>query len=347
MLFLCTMKLVYAQTDFQPGFVVTNSFDTLYGEIDYRSDQLMGAVCKFRKPGGKEATEYKPGDIHGYRFIDSKHYITKEVDNQLVFLEFLINGEVDIYYLRNDEGDHYFIDKEGVRLSKIPYEEGIVYQDGKHGLYKSTKHINLINAYMGDAPGLYNRILEIGKPDHQNLIELAQDYHNIVCSTYSCIVYEKKIPRISLSIEPVIGFTKYKDLSDAVVEFGAILYIWAPRTSERLYFKTGLLYHRLTEAPESPTVYKIPLQIQYLYPGKKLQPNVSLGMNYFTLNAEGFKDYSHTITLNGGVNYKIHNGFGLSLHFNSDYTPFSYTTEKDAKFGLVSYSALVGVLIAL
>ncbi|HLO90715.1 MAG TPA: hypothetical protein VK172_06060 [Lentimicrobium sp.] len=48
-----------------------------------------------------------------------------------VFLEILIKGKISIYYLRDLEGDHYFIEKEGQPLINLPYKEGIITRNGK------------------------------------------------------------------------------------------------------------------------------------------------------------------------------------------------------------------------
>lgn len=104
------------------GYVITNPGDTLFGEIDYRGDLLMGKLCRFKDNNGEEQ-EFLPAGIQGYRFIDSKYYISLEVNGRNVFLEYLINGKVSIYYLRDDAGDHYYIDKEGEVMKEIPYNE--------------------------------------------------------------------------------------------------------------------------------------------------------------------------------------------------------------------------------
>ncbi len=134
--------VLHAQRDFRPGYIIKNSGDTLYGKIDYRNDLLMSSVCTF-KANDNTINEFLPKDILAYRLIDSKYYISREVNGKSVFLEYLIKGKVNIYYLRDDTGDHYFLDKEGVKLTEIPYEEGIKYIDNKEVFFKSTRYIEL------------------------------------------------------------------------------------------------------------------------------------------------------------------------------------------------------------
>ena len=64
----------------------------------------------------------------------------------------MIKGKINVYYMRDEIGDHYYLDKENVKLIEIPYEEGIKYVDDKQVFYESTRHIGLLNFYMQDAP---------------------------------------------------------------------------------------------------------------------------------------------------------------------------------------------------
>ena len=111
-----------AQNDFRPGYIIINTGDTLYGEIDYRGDLLMSSICKF-KSIDTAINKYSPNDIIAFRFIDSKLYISKKVKSRRIFLEYLIKGNISIYYMRDKNGDHYFMDKEGENLTEIPYKE--------------------------------------------------------------------------------------------------------------------------------------------------------------------------------------------------------------------------------
>src|SRR5690606_8936442 len=65
---LClSAHMASAQADFRPGYVIKAPGDTLYGEIDYRGDLLMGSVCRFRNEH-KETKDYTPHDIFAFRF---------------------------------------------------------------------------------------------------------------------------------------------------------------------------------------------------------------------------------------------------------------------------------------
>ncbi|NMM50839.1 hypothetical protein [Marinigracilibium pacificum] len=340
---LFSIGILNAQTDFKPGYIILNSGDTLHGEIDYRGDLLMSSVCKF-KTNGNSISTYDPSDIAAFRFINSKYYISKEINSRKVFLEFLIKGEVNIYYMRDDDGDHYFIEKEGIKLSEIPYEEKIMYVDGKKVLYESTTHKGLLFYFMRDVPEFNSRIQTIEKPEHHSLIRLAEDYHNAVCEDRKCIIYEKKLPIIKISLAPFMGVTKYRRNNNYINEYGAIVSFWSPRASEKLFFKTGLIHHQFSTEGEDISIYKIPLQIQYIFRAHRLQPNLSAGVNFLNVKLNDYKEIRHTLSLNAGLDYKLFKRTHLSSSFNTDYTPLSRVAmDETLEFGLISYSLTFGL----
>jgi hypothetical protein len=279
---LTLTSILNAQTDFRPGYVIDHSGDTLFGEIDYRGDLLMSSICRF-KSADNQINEYSPGDITAFRFIDSKYYVSREIDLKKVFLEYLIKGQVNIYYMRDEKGDHYFIDKDSLTLSEIPYEEGIKYIDKKPFHYETTKHIGFLNYYMQDAQGFQSRIEKIKKPKHDNLIKLAEDYHNSVCKDEKCIVYEKRQPIVKVNLETLAGVVKFENIEGLTDRFyfqsGIIMHFWMPRTNEKIYVKTGVLYSQPEQNGEKKQHMKFLTHIGYLAPNTYLiRPSLSMGL---------------------------------------------------------------------
>ncbi len=318
-LFVLSASTLYAQTDFRPGYVITNSYDTIYGQIDYRGDKLMGQICKF-KPTGNNITEYSPKDIVAYRFIDSKYFISKEVAGKVMFLEFLIKGQVNIYYLRDKGGNHYYIDKGDMSIAEIPYDEKIITIDDKTLLSKSKKHIGILSYYMQDAPEIQTQIAKIKEPDHNNLIKVAENYHHEVCKDgEDCIIFEKKQPIIKVSVDLTAGFVAYRDLNQSF-QSGVLLNLWIPRINEKIYFRTGFLYSKIeddeTDNLRTPTwsVYKIPVMLEYMYSKFAIKPKVAYGMNFYYINS-GF----NTISFMGGTNIKLNKSISCLLEYHADF----------------------------
>jgi hypothetical protein len=332
---------IQAQPNFKFGYIIKPDGDTTYGDIDYRGDLMMGEVCRFKPKGQAEIIKYSPNDIIAFRFIDSKYYISHEVKGKKIFLEFLIKGRVNIYYVRDSNGDHYYIEKEGMRMTEIPYEEGVRYKDDVAYQYESKKHIGILNIYMKDAPGFQSRIADIKKPQHDNLIKLAEDYHNKVCEGDKCIIFEKKLPAFKVDFEITGGIIEYSNPNIEKRKYfqsGVLAYIWMPRTNENLFFRTGVLYVKIKLDGENRVFYKVPLQLEYVYPTGKIKPKAAIGIN---INNPLF----HSISFAGGVNMKLIGAIKFSLNCDFEFLPQQYVGYIPGKF--LSYSILAGIYFTL
>ena len=339
---LFTAELANAQTDFRSGYVINLNKDTLIGEIDYRGDILMGEVCRFRVNETGKEVKYSPSDIIAYRFNEGKYFVSKELNGKNIFLEFLIKGQINIYYHRDVTGDHYFLEKEGTKIIELPYEEGVKYENDVPYFYSSTQHIGILNYYMQDAPEFQSRIYKMGKPEHYTLIKLAEDYHHKVCKDGECIIYEKKIPLLIFNIEIIGGIVKYQNTDynndKNYFQAGILMHACMQRLNEKLYIRTGILYSTLEANNVKEAVYKIPFQIEYIYPKGIVRPSVALGINLYS-------QFNQSVALTGGVSVKVDNSLYLRLNYDIDFIP----NEKFALFpeSILSQSILAGFLIKL
>ncbi|MDH5597548.1 MAG: hypothetical protein OEY34_00400 [Cyclobacteriaceae bacterium] len=346
--FIFTSGLLYGQKDFQPGYIIKDSGDTLYGLIDYRNDVLMNSVCKF-KDSENTITEYTPHEINSFRIIESSYYTSREVNGRRYFLEYLIKGKVNIYYMKDEYGNHFYIDKEGEILSEIPYEEGTKYIGGKEVFYKSKKHFGVLGYYMNDATGMQSRIQSIEKPGYKNLISLAKYYHNALCQSDQCIEYEKISSSFSLLFEPswsTIKYTGNQDLNNesGSFDFGGNFYLWSLGNLKNTYIKTGFFFYNLPDSING-NYFRIPLQLQYIYSASKIEPKIAFGFDLFSsrYNKENVLYLLGAIDI--GVGYRLTNSISLNCTFGMDYTPLlqALILKPDA-FRTISYSFDVGLI---
>lgn len=335
------------QTDFRPGYVFIANGDSLIGEIDYRDDIHMSEICRFRSGDNENEIKYTPDDIIGFRFMEGKYFVSKEVKGRKVFLEFLIRAKVSVFFMRDNKGDHYYLEKESLGLTELPYEEGEIVQDSKVYFNKPTKYIGVLNYYMQDAPDFQSRIYSMGSPEHENLIRLARDYNQKVSKDAEYIVYEKKIPYFKVSVEPFIRLgkynSKYTDFG-SVLEYGSDIYLWMPRASEKLYFKTGLIFAQA----DSGNFFKVPLQLQYLYPSKHFRPRATIGVDvYFGHEPDKFA-IGYLPQFGIGFIYKVYKKVYFSADMNLEYTPFIINVSSaNGSFDIISRSVNFGFYIDL
>ena len=328
-LLLIFSKITNAQTDFRAGYIITNYNDTLYGEIDYRSDILMGKVCRLKL--NDNIIKYSPFEIAAYRFIsDGKYFVSKEVDGDYLFLEFLIKGQLNIYYYRDDkQNDHYYIEKADLPLSELTYEESKVYLDDKQFLHQSTKHIGLLYYYMQDAPELHSQIKNNKKPERNQLLKLAKNYHYAICQDgEDCIVFEKK-KSLEFVLYMVGGAIDFGFDNNVYFNGGTILIIGMPSISEKLFFRTGVMYvHNAYEKREivgshyeykKYSGWKIPLMFEYKYPKSAVRPKAAYGIGlsfykyYYTYGE--FLSNCYMV----GLDINVYKSFNISLEYNIDF----------------------------
>lgn len=329
-LMLLFFVVASAQSNYKEGYVITLQGDTLWGEIDYRGNHTMRNICRFKQ--NDNITEFSPNDIAAYRFTDSKYFVSREIDGKKHFLEFLIKGELNLYTL----GDLYYIETEDKPLVLLPYEKGKTYKkDGKEYFVKPTQLKGRLTYYTQDAPQLKSKIEKIQEPTPQNLIKIAKEYHDIVCTTgEECIVFEKKLPPVRVKTEIIAQGYKPSGYNGIVAYYGALLHIWMPRQSEKLYFKTGFI----TGEFETERLYRVPLQFEYVfYPKWKMRPFVAGGGNIHFNKYNGFMPVAYA----AGLLYTTRNNkFSASFYYELETEPLVFFIPS---FNLMGHSLSLGV----
>jgi hypothetical protein len=204
---------VIAQTNYIPGYIVTLEGDSIKGMVDSRGAIRNANKCSYKKDSDSERTEYLPGEIKAYGFVDGKYYVSKVIlfkqDTVTVFLEYLINGIVDVYFFRDMEDNHYYIEKEDMKLTVLDDKDKIVEIEGKKFLKKNNQYIGVLKYVFNESPEIQKKTESLSL-NHNNLIKIAKDYHGYVCEGEECIVYEKKKHKVKFGIAPIIGIDFHK-----------------------------------------------------------------------------------------------------------------------------------------
>ncbi len=127
-----------AQTNFQPGYVVTPAGDTLRGEVDARGAQRNARLARFRPSASQPITDYEPQQLRGYGFVGDRVYQVDTVPlstctappaysgampdttRHLVFLEVIVGGAASLLYLRDERSnDHYYLSTTGHKTQEL------------------------------------------------------------------------------------------------------------------------------------------------------------------------------------------------------------------------------------
>lgn len=350
---LCPVK-VSAEVPDNIGYIITLGNDTVKGYI-INANINQFTQCEFRKDMHEPIIKYKPGEIKAYRFLNNgKFFISQQIlkNNQMqtYFLEYLIKGRANIYFMR-DNTDHYFMQKDGdilFELSEPPVltkdDEGVMY-------YKPQKFTGKIKYILSDCPEIYAKI-DNTKLNPTDLINLAKDYHNRVCDSARCIIFERKISAIKIRKGFFVGISNnelyfntknYTDrrnnfLTGVKLEFENLFFSY-----ERVFVETGLIYQHFStynfttdlyryngvvyssdsrrDIDINASVLKIPLAVNYLFGLGKIRPYIGCGVtNTFYLSQSkelyitDFTDYfGNTIPV---YHLGIAGSIGIRYHLN-------------------------------
>ena len=329
------VQATLGQKGYYPGYIVTNDFDTITGLIYQKPNAINSKTCTFIKEKNGSPQVFKPEDLHSYKIENSKYYVSREVPidsvNQIVFLEYLVDGIVDLYYLKDQTKEYYFIEKDN-RMIPLSNEGKTVtiMEKGVTGDYHERKYYQYSNQYkrmllylFQDSPFAQKEIPRTNF-EYKSLINLTTDYHNDVCDSYDCVDYTKST-RQNIFIEPFfgiidswMGLEKSSDYAHNFKPYMGVNLRFKPfKGFSRWNFITGLnystndfdeyfdntlkstryvtywtVYHIVTKY----TVLRIPLTAEYSLTRSRLQPFISLGLNNVLLLNKDFGVYENDKT---------------------------------------------------
>jgi hypothetical protein len=248
-------SLSLAQFGWLPGFIITQSGDTIRGFIENRETRSLVRVCHFRESEEAQPQIFSPTDILGYRFSEGRYFVSRQVDDlgsgNPVFLEFLVEGEVSFFHYF-DSGSRYFIMKNGIFSELKSTTEMIVHNDRKYG-FERKEYKGMLSYFLQDAD--MRKEIDRSELTPMSLINLAITYQAHVCPDEDCIVYEKRLNPVKIIPGFHTGFTSNK------ISFGGrvnssystsfnvgfrLRFENVITWNENILFETGLNIHRFT-----------------------------------------------------------------------------------------------------
>lgn len=319
---ISSMAEVFSQADFRNGYVVKNNNDTLHGLLDYKGNKANAKKCIFKADAHAEKQEFAPEDIKAYRFIDSKYYISRSIkardQEELVFLEFLINGTVDIFYYRDElSGEHYLIENSDGQLFELKNEEKELIVRDVITVRESKEYIGVLKYTFKESPVISKQVENMSL-NHKSLIDITHAYHNEVCINEECIIYEKKLPGHKVKFGLLLGVnvisfspseaddmpktdSYFKDVDFGTVyhpSIGFFLKANMPFINEKLFFQYEVAFSYVTlysyneyvdmgnnllhtnEISSSEVVFNNNILFRYEFPNGKVRPTIHVGGFY-------------------------------------------------------------------
>ena len=357
----------YGQTGYKPGYIITNDFDTLKGVIKLKSNYLNSRSCDFMDGSNQNPKNYSPSEIRGYRIENSKYYVSKDItidsSKQKVFLEYLVAGIVDLYYLRELQKEYYFFEKDG-QLTPLSNDGSVitVKAKGYSGEYESNYYKNsnqykrVLTYFFQDSPAVSSKIQNT-RFDYKSLINITVDYHNAVCFDKKCIDFTKSTKQSIFfetylgMIDSRMGLYTSKDYATQINLYGGFQLRFKPfKRFSRWNFLTGMNFSTNSYLGEfNNTLYttdyiktyrihtqysilRIPLTFDYTIGQGRLQTFLSFSYNnIFLINPsykinriDGGKNYDETSYFRK-YEFGLSPGLGLKLKLGNN----SYIFEKN------------------
>lgn len=215
---ICATMAV-AQQNQREGYVITLEGDTLRGMIDFRTSAMNTKRCVFKQDGTTEFKTYLPGEIDSYRFTQNGiYYVSKNVlkdDNtrEMVFAEYVIRGNMNLYQIGFDE--MLLVDEDGNEAAFSVAKA------------RSAQSKEEFNEEMGDAWRMLSKSEKAGTMlmkcviTRDNTKKSVMTYIDDVCADGQCEVFEyqaKSTPKEDRMVHPwvKVGFkaTQYKFYND-------------------------------------------------------------------------------------------------------------------------------------
>jgi len=351
----------HSQNDWKAGYIIKNSGDTVFGWIENRDSKANSNHCYFRKDEVSKTIQYGPTELSGYRFNDGKFYVSKNIADEdtirKLFLEFLIEGKVNVFHYQ-DDNSHFLLEKDG-KIYDLKNTTVISDIDGKVYYENKKEYLGIMSLLLKDAN--IQPLINKSTLNSKSLIKIAKNYHEKVCSDEQCIIYEKKIKPVHVNFGLHIGESINRfNFGDQIIsnyslsnylgcrfEFENIL-----NYAENLFLQVDFTFQNFSKynfKNQNQYAYayiknnidlkavalKIPVVVNYTFSKGKVRPSLGLGIsntvvlsqnkdfNYAPFYNEFNKSiptYSMGIVGRVGCKYLLKNKHALYSDLNIDYS---------------------------
>lgn len=230
---------------------------------------------------------------------------------KLVFLEFLIKGNLDVYlYFDNKTTPLYFIKKDNDSLIHLKNTTGVISNQWNDDYsIEKKEYIGILNYFLNDCEGIQSKVAGVNLTN-ESLIKIAKYYHDNTCSNTSetCIIFEKPNRKVHLSVVPLIGYSKLNvaasgfntTLDSDFTNQKRVAYGLNLKFSNFQYFnqhlstQVGIMFHHQKfESEDISTTFEfnvleIPVEIDYsFFLNSKVNPFLGLSVNpYYRVNRD-------------------------------------------------------------
>lgn len=313
LLLVSVSLLLKAQdTNYKEAFVILNNGDKLEGIVDFRTDDNNAKQCLFKKDEKSEVQIFTPETIKEYKFPrENKYYVAYDVEIDSVkhryFLEYLVKGQMNLYYLVHNNQKYYFFEDEGGKMQSVTKVPDKVV---KYTTVKDNKYKGMLRYIFRDYADIKEEIDKTKYFSQAEMIDIAKMYHDKTCTTGAeCIIYQNTKPdafyrKYNFSIYGGVQFFNYSfdknfpvdinSQSSASPMIGVRLFLNHVRWSKSFSYGVDLSVSKMklnkknmkpknNEFEYSPIVANARIGGKYVFLKNKIKPTIEAGISNFII----------------------------------------------------------------
>ena len=292
-----------AQRDFRNGYIITSANDTIFGQVEYRSNAKNYQSCIFKKDN--VITEYSEKQLNGFGYENDKFFTSKIIEGS--FVEALVVGEMSLYKFQNI----FLVRKAGGEVYRLESKNTGVNDEGMEKMKEDTKWKGIISYLMYDCFPESNQIVKDLRLVEKDLTTLIIRYNNCKRTTFkdfkknkpwskvdlgvSAGVIQSTVNMIDLTLKYYYLANSYKSVDPSL---GFVLVFHSPRISDNLAIQpevyiTNSNYSSLTTNTPVNSYYpqkydlhfhmttlSFPVSVKYSFPNRKYSFFLQGGLNY-------------------------------------------------------------------
>jgi len=228
--------------------------------------------------------------------------------------------------------------------------------------------INLLKAKFSDSMEIQPQI-NSAKLTHKSLINITKNYHGYVCDYEECVVYEKQMAPIKITIGPTVGVTTsnikfgagfYSDFNykrNINGTYGIQLNTLLPRVSEKVSLQMEVLYNKNDYYGIYKEYYELYIKnallqhsyaFKYNFPKGKVRPTFGGGVVFMNLlKAEISAVINNDPLSSPKEHYLDPQGIGLSQKLSGGFVQLGcnyHVFKNSIIFTNIKYSRSAGVI---
>ena len=302
-------SVIFSQSVYQEGYIVTNNSDTIYGSIQNNSFYNNSKCCNFKKNPNDTVTKYLPTQIKEYRFNTGKYYASANLDGEELFLEYLVKGKLKLLFNRDiDNINHFYIEKENYPIAELYSENRYIVTDSIGNLvydktsgisdfefenkpkFNNKKFIGILNYFTSDYPQLQNDIANITEVNHQTMIAIVNKYNSKMDKGDANNSFKKEFKRkVIVQISGGSTMINISEDNGASISnsinptYGTNILFQQTERNENFYLGIGFFDHGYLS--KTKKFIRVPFSINYINSKQGFSPSFSyqFDLNYLAL----------------------------------------------------------------